>query len=342
MTGQSLLVVVSIYADVKHVLGSKLGHHIMNIFHSKFSASHGLGGEVGVTSGTIPLREQLWCERYVDVVVFSDTAEQVTGNPQLISDRDAMHWTNLILPLARHNLGVGAGDLDSSKEASFVVCVGNGASERNVGTDGAVVRALSTGVAIVGPAEGLLGKLGRLGDKSVLLLDTVPGLLSDDVGVAPDLLGKVSEVGVRGDELLASVVLPVPGLAHNQNVVSASEGVSVVCNWLEDNFTLVSDSLVSAATVVVPFWKISDRGDFVFESSCLRSECDAGAINPDVLCNDLAALVKVEEFLGVLVVKVVSVLDHLIIRNNNKIPNLIQFLRYSRNRAPNRTSALRN
>jgi len=101
------------------------------------------------------------------------------------------------------------------------------------------------------------------------LLNTVPGLFSDDVGVTPDLLGKVSEVGVCGDKLLTSVVLPVPGLAHDQNVVSTSEGVSVVGNWLENNFTLVSDGLVGAAAVVVPFWEVSERVHFVIKSSCL-------------------------------------------------------------------------
>ena len=135
VTGQSLLVIVSINADVKLVLGGKLGHHFVNVFHSLFSASHGLGGEVGVTSGTIPLREQLWCERYVDVVVFSDTAEQVARNPQLITDRDTSNWTNLVLPLAWHDLCVSARDIDSSEEAGFVVSVSNGASERNVGAD---------------------------------------------------------------------------------------------------------------------------------------------------------------------------------------------------------------
>jgi hypothetical protein len=96
-----------------------------------------------------------------------------------------------------------------------------------------------------------------LRDKSVLLLHTVPDLLSDDIGVAPDLLGKVSEVSVGWDQFLASVVLPVPGLAHDQDVVATSEGVSVVCNWFEDNFALISHGLIGAATVVVPFREIS-------------------------------------------------------------------------------------
>jgi len=120
---------------VKLVLGGKLGHHIVNVFHALCSASHGLSREIGVTSGTIPLREQLWRERYIDVVIFSDTAEQVARNPQLITDRDTVNWTYLVLPLAWHDLGVSARDLDSSEEAGFVVCVSDGASKRNVGTD---------------------------------------------------------------------------------------------------------------------------------------------------------------------------------------------------------------
>jgi hypothetical protein len=72
----------------------------------------------------------------------------------------------------------------------------------------------------------------------------------------------VSEVGVSGNEYLAGVVLPVVGLAHYQDVVAASEGVSVVGHWLENDFTLISDSLVGAAAIVVPLGEIGEAVDF--------------------------------------------------------------------------------
>ena len=62
VASQSLLVVVTVDADVKLVLGSELSHHLFDVGHSLFAASHGLGGEVGVTSRTIPVWEQFWSE----------------------------------------------------------------------------------------------------------------------------------------------------------------------------------------------------------------------------------------------------------------------------------------
>jgi hypothetical protein len=85
-----------------------------------------------------------------------------------------------------------------------------------------------------------------LGKKSILLLNTVPNFFLLYNRVVPDFIGIVSEVSVSGNELLASVVLPVPGLAHNKNVITTSEGVSVISNWLQNYLGLVSDSLISA------------------------------------------------------------------------------------------------
>lgn len=104
--------------------------------------------------------------------------------------------------------------------------VSDAATEGGVGTNRAVVRALSTGVTIVGPAERVAGKFGRGGDKSVLLLDSIPGLLGE-VRI-PNLVGEMSEVGVGGDELLVGGVFPHVSLAEDHDVVSLSEGVSVV------------------------------------------------------------------------------------------------------------------
>lgn len=101
-----------------------------------------------------------------------------------------------------------------------------------------------------------------MGNEGVLLFNAVPGLLGNNIGVVPDLRGKVSEVSVCWNKFLASVVLPVPGFAHDQDVISSSEGVSVESNWFENDFTLVSDSLVGAAAIIVPLGEIGEAVDF--------------------------------------------------------------------------------
>ena len=94
------------------------------------------------------------------------------------------------------------------------------------------------------------------------MLNSVPGFFGLNSWVIPNFESKVSEVGVSGNEYLAGVVLPVVGLAHYQDVVAASEGVSVVGHWLENDFTLISDSLVGAAAIVVPLGEIGEAVDF--------------------------------------------------------------------------------
>ena len=118
-------------------------------------------------------------------------------------------------------------------------------TEANIGTNGAVVWSLGTWVSIVGPAEWLLGELGRMLNEGVLLLNTVPGLFTLDSGLIPNLVSKVSEVGVGRDEFLAGVVLPVESLAHDDDVVTLAEWISEVRDWLEDDLGLLSHSLVS-------------------------------------------------------------------------------------------------
>ena len=136
------------------------------------------------------------------------------------------------------------------------MCVSDGTSERYVSAERTVVRALSPGIPIVGPAKWLLSELGRLFKQRVLLLEAVPNIFSCNFGSVPDFLGEVSKVGVSRNELLAGAVLPVPGLCHDKDVVSASERVSVVSDRLKDYFALLSDSLVGTTAIVVPIRKV--------------------------------------------------------------------------------------
>jgi hypothetical protein len=106
-------------------------------------------------------------------------------------------------------------------------------------------------------------------EEGVFLLNAVPSLFSNNIRVVPYFFRRVSEVCVCGNQLLASVVFPVPGLTHNQNIISAPEGISVESNWLEDNFTLASHCVVGTTTIVVPLRKISNRIDLAVKHSCL-------------------------------------------------------------------------
>jgi hypothetical protein len=50
VAGESLLIVIAVYANVELMFGSKLGHHVVDVFHTEISFSHCFGGEVGVAA----------------------------------------------------------------------------------------------------------------------------------------------------------------------------------------------------------------------------------------------------------------------------------------------------
>ena len=107
---ESLVVVVSIEAAVKYVLGSKLLHHFVDVLHAFFALPHGLGRVVAVAAGTIPFWEKFRCVRDDHVEVLSHSSEQVSGHPEVISDFDAFGRPNLEFPLSWHDFSIGPAD----------------------------------------------------------------------------------------------------------------------------------------------------------------------------------------------------------------------------------------
>ena len=128
------LIVVSVQADVKLVLRSHSLEESLNVVHAT-NLSHGPSGEVGVAASSVPVLEQLGLKGDGDAKVFSDSAEEVSGYPDLIADLNTKARTNLELPLAWHDLTVSSRYLDASEEASLVVGIDDGATIADVGTD---------------------------------------------------------------------------------------------------------------------------------------------------------------------------------------------------------------
>merc|ERR1712060_370606 len=220
-------------------------------------------GEVGVTARSVPVLEELGCEGDGHVVVFSNALQNIARHMELITHGNADTRSNLVLPLAWHDLGVGARDLDASVEASTVVGISNDTTEAVVSANGAVVRSLGSGISVVRPSKGPGGELSLCTDESVLLLDSEPGLLLG-TGIE-DLLGVVAEVSVGGLEFRAGSILPSESLGHDEDVVTLAEGVSEDSAWLHDDL----------------------RVDGGLKSAALGAESDARAVNPDVLSDGL-------------------------------------------------------
>ena len=75
------------------------------------------------------------------------------------------------------------------------------------------------------------------------MLNSVPWLLSGS-GIK-DWFGESSEVSIGWDELLIGGVLPDEALGENEDVVSTSEWIRVVGNWLHDDLGVLGCGLVA-------------------------------------------------------------------------------------------------
>jgi len=149
------------------------------------------------------------------------------------------------------------------------VHVSDDAAEAVCGTDGAVVGSLGAWVAIVGPAERPGGELGKSAKKSVLLLYTEPWLFSGNLRTLKDFGSEVSEVGVVGSQCSEAASLPDEALAHDEHVVTLTEGITEVRDRLQDDLGVLSGCLISGGAVVVPLGKVCERGDLMVEGLAL-------------------------------------------------------------------------
>merc|ERR1712027_23222 len=94
---------------------------------------HGLCGEVCVTTGAVPVTSHgLGVERNHHTKIFSDTLEEVSADPEVITHVNTLGGSHLVLPLSGHHLSIGSRHPDAS----------------------IVVGALGSREAILGPSKG--------------------------------------------------------------------------------------------------------------------------------------------------------------------------------------------
>ena len=150
------------------------------------------------------------------------------------------------LPLARHDLGVDAGDVDAGVQAGFIVSLDDVAAEDLARADATVVGALGAGEAALGPAVDVV----VLVKQRVLLLEAEPGLvlgmgLHQPSGVVPVV------------ELVGRAVV-VPAFGHDQDIGAATEGIRVHSDRADVDVGVVAASLTRGRAVKIPLGQIFD------------------------------------------------------------------------------------
>lgn len=84
--GQTGLVALTVDGDVLEVAGLELLHGGLDDLDTALLA-HGLGGDVGVKTGTVPVAgDRLGVEGDDGAELFGDAVEKETGHPELVSD----------------------------------------------------------------------------------------------------------------------------------------------------------------------------------------------------------------------------------------------------------------
>ncbi len=84
--------------------------------------------------------------------------ENESRHPELVTHPNPLTWSNLVLPLGRHDLSIDARDVDAGKVAGLQMRLHDVASNGRAGASRAVVWALGAREPALGPAQGPLGR----------------------------------------------------------------------------------------------------------------------------------------------------------------------------------------
>jgi hypothetical protein len=142
-TSETELVTLAVLLDVLLVVRLKLLDGILNVLHATLN-THLLGGEVAVKAGTVPVTgDGLGVPGYAGTEILSDAGKEEASSPKVVTHLNTLARTDLELPLTRHNLSVGARDLDTGVQAGLVVGLDDVTEDNLATADTAVVRTLT-------------------------------------------------------------------------------------------------------------------------------------------------------------------------------------------------------
>lgn len=279
LAGETEFVIGTVDGDVLLMTLRELLKSSLDELHATW-LTHLLGGDVGVETRAVPVTwDWLGVEGDLDAEFFSDTVEEVTGSPEVVTHLDTLAGTDLEFPLGWKDFSVDTRDLDAGVQAGLVVSLDDITAVDVAGTDGAVVWALWTWETALGPA--IWPTIGV--EEGVLLLKTEPWLLI--------LVGLHDSVALVTVVVLIWGAVWVPGLADDENVWRLANWVWEDSNGSEVDVGVVAWGLSGGRAVEVPFWEVL-RARWLLEEGLGLSTDVTNGIDPDVLGHDTTLLVK--------------------------------------------------
>ncbi len=219
---------------------------------------------------TVPIAlHWLGLDRDLNVELFASPIQQVTSNPKMVAYLGSAGWADLEFPLAGHDLGVGAGDLETSFDAPVGVQFDQVAPVNLESAYAAVVRPLWCRETVW--REARWPTCVRI-DQGVFLLEAEPWLL-----VAVLVLCLACSCTSVGRDWRS---VDVHRLAHHKNVVATTDWIVELCDGLENDVALVTWRLVGTGAVVAPgAWLFAVGENFGLGSDLFSR---LGAVDPNV------------------------------------------------------------
>lgn len=166
---------------------------------------------------------------------------------------NAVARPDLVLPLGRHDLGVGARDVDVGVHAGLVVSLDNVTAEDLAGTHTAVVRTLGRRETVLGPAIRPALEV----EEGVLLLEAEPELVL--------LVGLHQEGGIVAEVVGVRLAVGIVGLADDEDVVAQAEGVRIEGGRAEVDIRVVAGCLAGGGAVEIPLGQVVEALNLLVE-----------------------------------------------------------------------------
>ena len=213
--------------------------------------AHRRGRHIRMEPRAVPVAgDGLGMERDLDAVHLGDAVQQEPRQPELVAQSDPLARPHLVLPLRGHHLGVGAGDVDARVQTRLVVRVDHVARVDLARAVAAVVGALRGGEAVVRPAVRPAG----LVQHGVFLFQA-----------EPELVGCVffhEDVGVVAEVVFVGAAVGHVGLAEDEDVGLAAEGVWEEGRGAQVDVGVVAGGLFGGRAIEVPFREVFYGGGF--------------------------------------------------------------------------------
>ena len=238
--GQTLLIALTVDGNVLLMPSLELLDRSLDVLHATLD-THVMGREVAVKTSSVPVtRDGLGLHRDLHTKLLRNPVKKETSHPQVVTHLNTFTRANLELPLGRHDLGVGTGDLDASIQASLVVSLNDITANNLASTYTTVVGSLGRRETLLGPAVWSVIHI----EEGVFLLQSEPRLLG----------------GVRLHQLCALMTVVVlvrcavrhPSLSQDKDVRDTSEGVGEDSDGLQVDIRIATGGLVGRGTIEVP------------------------------------------------------------------------------------------